>query len=1068
VDTISFDIPDIPTPPATNPPSLSPKPTVSAPVPLIAPLKPLPPITDPVVIDGTTQPGGMVEVSGGGTVTNGLTISAGNSKLRGLVVNSFKGDGILLTSKGSNTIEGCFIGTDATGSLARGNRQSGVHALGSPDNLFGGTTEAARNIISGNRVGNDKVDFVSSGYGIWIDAGSTNNKVQGCFVGTDKSGTKSVPNGVGVVVGQSVGSSQTTSIPKLGAVIGGTTTSPGSAPGNLISGNANVGVAVSYSSGNTVVGNLIGFSKDGKTSLSNGNTGVYIFRSAGNTIGATSAAGRNVIGGGDYGVLLGGTQSSKNIVVGNFIGSGLNGTGGNGSASFGAKVGIGVVGASGNTIGGTSQGARNVICNNDNAGISIFADNTFKGPGNRSGSANNNRVSGNYIGVDASGRRAFGNKDVGVILLYEATGNIVENNVVAGSFIGVNLNSADGRVKGNTVRSNLIGTDASGTRPLPNKVGIGISGATGNTIQTNVIAGNSLVGLVLISEANENTVGGNRIGTNKAGTSAIGNGQYGVLILDSSRNTLRGNVVSGNGHAGVVVAGVLPSTYAVADLPPVTDKAVAATGNKLELNFIGTTLSGHAALANGSHAVLGTGGGVILLPGAKGNSIGDVRLGNTISGNAGSGVLLVGDPALAAVSGNLLAANNIGVALNGATALPNSGSGVHLTAVSANGIGSSPAQKNIIAFNRGDGVTVVSGKGNRILGNAIYNNRKLGINLVGGVQNAFGVTFNHTGSSSGPNGLQNFPEITQITRIGGDTFLEATLHSTPGQQFVIEFFSNETRDPSGYGQGRKSLGVTTVTTDAKGVGIIKAKVHGLLAATQTVSMTATGKEGTSEFSALPILVSGHIYHFVPDPSNPARIIKQGLAGVHVVRLEVLADKTKIQFGATIQTDAQGFYSFNAGPPGFYIILPLKQGSDFDFAFAPPGHVVTLPAPRAQSGSPDAVGIDFVTYSIGGLVKDAVGKPLAGVKVTLSGATKRTTVTNSAGRYLFDGLTDGNYTVSAGSGFAPQSQRLNLPQPGPVPSGVADFVRAAPSSQQAASGLLPRASSGLRLALGTRG
>src|SRR4051812_13641582 len=61
----------------------------------IRPTAPLPNVTDPVVIDGTTQPGyagtPIVELNGrqAGTGTTGLTITAGNSTVRGLVVNSF-------------------------------------------------------------------------------------------------------------------------------------------------------------------------------------------------------------------------------------------------------------------------------------------------------------------------------------------------------------------------------------------------------------------------------------------------------------------------------------------------------------------------------------------------------------------------------------------------------------------------------------------------------------------------------------------------------------------------------------------------------------------------------------------------------------------------------------------------------------------------------------------------------------------------------------------------------------------------------------------------------------------
>src|SRR5262245_58883669 len=74
----------------------------------IQPLSALPEITDSVVIDGTTQPGyvgrPLIVLNGttAGSVANGLTISAGSSTVRGLVINSFRSNGILLQTNGGN------------------------------------------------------------------------------------------------------------------------------------------------------------------------------------------------------------------------------------------------------------------------------------------------------------------------------------------------------------------------------------------------------------------------------------------------------------------------------------------------------------------------------------------------------------------------------------------------------------------------------------------------------------------------------------------------------------------------------------------------------------------------------------------------------------------------------------------------------------------------------------------------------------------------------------------------------------------------------------------------------
>ena len=146
----------------------------------------LPVITGPVTIDGyLQQPGASantlssgnnavirVELRGGGTGStsgaSGLAITAGNSVVRGLAINGFPGRGIDLSGSGNNRIEGCFIGTDAAGTAPLGNRV-GV-AVNGPGNIIGGTTPAARNVISASS--NPFGDFNS--HGISITGGSGN------------------------------------------------------------------------------------------------------------------------------------------------------------------------------------------------------------------------------------------------------------------------------------------------------------------------------------------------------------------------------------------------------------------------------------------------------------------------------------------------------------------------------------------------------------------------------------------------------------------------------------------------------------------------------------------------------------------------------------------------------------------------------------------------------------------------------------------------------------------------------------------------------------------------------
>ncbi|MDO8630428.1 MAG: CSLREA domain-containing protein, partial [Phycisphaerales bacterium] len=235
LDTIGFNI-------DTRDPSI---------IPTISPVSPLPSITSPAVIDATTQFAGRVQLNGenAGVDANGLRITAGGSTVRGLVINRFDGNGILLVTGGGNTIQGNFIGTNITGTVAlpNGDVGSGVRISNSPDNLIGGSQSAQRNLISGGH----------PGYGVWIfGTSATGNRVLGNYIGTNVAGTAPLPNLIGVNIWAS------------NNTIGG----PQPGEGNVISGNrygANIEIfdGGSGASGNRIQGNFIGTNITGTVAL---------------------------------------------------------------------------------------------------------------------------------------------------------------------------------------------------------------------------------------------------------------------------------------------------------------------------------------------------------------------------------------------------------------------------------------------------------------------------------------------------------------------------------------------------------------------------------------------------------------------------------------------------------------------------------------------------------------------------------------------------------------------------------------------------------------------------------
>ena len=218
----------------------------------IRPLSALPMITDPVIIDGYSEPGSspnslsqgdnaviLIEITGelAGTGVNGLSISAGNSTVRGLSVRGFSGGaGIHLVDQGDDTIAGDFLGIDLgadgvtlTTPVAWANNV-GVQ-VESSQNTIGGTSPADRNVVSGN-------SFIEV---YLVDAGATGNLVQGDFVGTNPSGTAPLATtGVGDGVDIDFGAASNT--------IGGTT----AGARNILSGNGASGVRIAASGTNNV------------------------------------------------------------------------------------------------------------------------------------------------------------------------------------------------------------------------------------------------------------------------------------------------------------------------------------------------------------------------------------------------------------------------------------------------------------------------------------------------------------------------------------------------------------------------------------------------------------------------------------------------------------------------------------------------------------------------------------------------------------------------------------------------------------------------------------------------
>ena len=160
---------------------------------------------------------------------------------------------------------------------------------------------------------------------------------------------------------------------------------------------------------------------------------------------------------------------------------------------------------------------------------------------------------------------------------------------------------------------------------------------------------------------------------------------------------------------------------------------------------------------------------------------------------------------------------------------------------------------NVIAYNNGHGVVVVGADsiGNKIRGNSIHSNDRLGIDLGGDV-----VTANDTDDTdTGPNQRLNFPVLravrantwqTPTTRVTGQ--YEGAANAT----LTLDFYANGEADASGYGEGQRYLDSITITTNSQGRATFNAELQAETAAGELVTATATDARGNTSNFAGPL------------------------------------------------------------------------------------------------------------------------------------------------------------------------------------------------------------------------
>lgn len=421
------------------------------------------------------------------------------------------------------------------------------------------------------------------------------------------------------------------------------------------------GTALSLSGGLANQVHTMYLGTDGSAALGNG-TGLAIWSSALNTIGGPENGKHNVISGNtDNGLFLG-DNANFNLVVNNRIGTNAAGN----AALPNGYAGIRMFGDD-NIIGSTGAFGGNLISGNARFGVDV-------------GGGEDNQFNANHIGTDLAGTAALGNAETGIS---DSAVNTRIGDSVAGSGNVISGNGEYGLAlagTGTRLRNNRIGTNAAGTAALGNgSYGLRVFGDMidiGESGIGNLISGNGRDAISLDSGADTITIAHNRIGTNTAGSVALPNeggiGTYGSNVL------IAANLVSGNTANGIYAAG----------------SAVEILANR-----IGTDANGTAALPNGT-GITTTGNGI---------AVGGAGVGNLVSGNAGTGIVVGG-------SNVQVLDNRVGTDAAGAAALPN-GDGISIggsnVAIGAAGAG------NLISGNSGGGIGLYLASDVSILANRI-------------------------------------------------------------------------------------------------------------------------------------------------------------------------------------------------------------------------------------------------------------------------------------------------------------------------------------------------------------
>jgi len=490
--------------------------------------------------------------------------------------------------------------------------------------------------------------------------------------------------------------------------------------------------------------------------------------------------------------------------------------------------------------------------------------------------SDNIQIQGNYIGTDPSGAVAHPNR-VGVNGTSASPDGLNalmggldpgDRNLISGNTSGPTA-TASYPAAGWVIQGNYMGVGADGITPIANAPYDG-SGALSIDYADGVVVGGpeaaaaNVIGAnlghgIAPDHADDLLIEGNIIGLSYDGTVILGNSVSGngsgLALKNSDDVTFRNNHVAGWNSTGISLNGicnnVVVENNVVHDNNGENITVFSVGGNSSNISILNNIVynSGTADFEanirlSGVSAFTGQLDNVVI----QGNKIGYLPDGSEAAPDASGGIIVSGDPTNVLIGGTQ---DGQGNAIQG-----QSNFGIRIMSLTVDVFSLSVLPQKVA-----------------ILGNTVTNTSNgLGIDLLEGIDtdsspdgnpnifNDVGPTLNDLlDTDTGSNNYINFPVLNSVVQDGVSATIDFDLDAadSPSDTYRVEFFANDTADPSGYGEGQTYLGSATVSNgDAQSTTITLPSGTNLtgksISATTTAvdNTTDSGFGATSEFSAV--------------------------------------------------------------------------------------------------------------------------------------------------------------------------------------------------------------------------